>query len=122
MKGIILILLLCFTLACTTTKIVEVPVETTKTEYLHTIQYDSIYIRDSIDRYTKGDTVFIFKQNTQYKYKTKIDTIIQRDSIPVPITVETIKEVNVLTWYQKVLMYLGVGLLLYLIILILKKI
>ena len=37
----------------TSTKIVEVPVEVVKKEYIHDTKLDSIYIRDSIDRWQK---------------------------------------------------------------------
>ena len=38
--------------ACrTSTKIVEVPVEVVKKEYIHDNKIDSVYIRDSVDRW-----------------------------------------------------------------------
>lgn len=121
MRYLLVILGLLF-LSCTTTKTVEVPIETIKTEYINNIQYDSIYIKDSIDRYIMGDTIYIYKQNTIYKYKSKIDTLIKVDSIQVPVYIETIKEINVLHNYQKILIYLGLGFLLYIILTIIKKI
>lgn len=40
--------------ACkTTTKIVEVPVEVVKKEYIHDTKIDSVYIRDSVDRWQR---------------------------------------------------------------------
>ena len=59
--------------ACkTTTKLVEVPVEVVKKEYIHDTKIDSVYIHDSIDRWQKGDTLYITKWYTKYKYKIKI--------------------------------------------------
>lgn len=105
--------------SCGTTREIQqipVPVETVRTEYVNTIKYDSIYIKDSIDRYFKDDTVVIYKYKDVYKYKIKIDTLIVKDSIQVPVEtkVETIKEVNVIKRYQQFLIYLGVGALGYL--------
>lgn len=65
----------------------------TKTDTL--LRQDSVYLRDSVFVLVKGDTVFIYK--TVYKYRDKIllkiksDTIIKRDSIPVPIVRELTK-------------------------------
>ena len=100
------ILLTC---SCTTTKFVEVPVETIKTEYIHDTKTDSVYVRDSIDRWREGDTVFIYKEHTKYKYLNKTDTIVRIDSIPKIIKVETkeVVEVNHLKWYQEALMWTG---------------
>lgn len=125
MKKLIIALMMFLTVACTTTKYVQVPVETTKTEYVSqnkvdsTSVKDSVYLHDSIYVHQKGDTVFFTKYQTQYKYLDRIkyinrtDTLIQRDSIPVPY--EVVKEVEIekkLNWFQKALMYLGVALLL----------
>lgn len=45
--------------ACkTTTKIVEMPVELIKKEYIHDTKIDSVYIRDSVDRWQNGDTLY----------------------------------------------------------------
>lgn len=85
------------------------PVETVKTEYIHDTKIDSVYVRDSIDRWREGDTVFIYKEHTKYKYLNKTDTIVRVDSIPKIIKVETVKEVEVnhIKWYQKTLMWIG---------------
>lgn len=109
-KRIIIILYLLIILtACTSTKYVEVPVESIKTEYVNKIQYDSIYIHDSIDRYISNDTVYVIKYKTSNKYHTLVDTIYKTDSISIPVIQEvtTIKEVNKLTMIQKSFMILG---------------
>lgn len=96
--------------ACkTTTKIVEVPVEVVKKEYIHDTKLDSVHIRDSIDRWQKGDTLLITKYYTKYKYLSRIDTILKVDTIPkiVSTTIEKKVEVNHIYWYQKLLMWLG---------------
>lgn len=95
--------------SCGTTKYIDVPVEIekVKTEYKETVKYDSIYIRDSIDRYTKGDTVFIYKEKTKFQYKYKYDTIVVKDSIQYPQYITNEVEVNKLKTWQIVLMCIG---------------
>lgn len=96
-------------IACTTTKYVQVPVETIKKEYITNTVIDSIIEKDSIDRFISGDTLIIYKEHTKFKYINKIDTIIKQDTITkvVTITEEKVKEVNKIYWWQKALMYLG---------------
>ena len=91
----------------TTTKIIEVPVETIKKEYIYNTKVDSIYMRDSIDRWQKGDTLYVTKWHTKYKYINKVDTIFRTDTIPKIVSVEKKVEVNHIYWWQKILMWLG---------------
>lgn len=94
--------------ACkTTTKIVEVPVEVVKKEYIHDTKIDSVYIRDSVDRWQKGDTLYITKWHTKFKYINKVDTLVKTDSIPKIVTVEKKVEVNHIYWWQNTLMWAG---------------
>ena len=83
-----------------------VPVESIKTEYkyIDRLQHDSIYTKDSIRYYTKGDTVFADKYLYRYKYLfiNKVDSFVKVDSIRVPYPVE--KE---LTTWQSVKIELG---------------
>lgn len=103
MKNILVIILLFICISCTTTKYVDkpVPVETISTEYINKLYKDSVFIHDSIDRYISGDTVYQYKYKYIYKYLTRIDTIVETDSIEVPIEIKTveIKEVNKIKWY-----------------------
>lgn len=116
MKNLLIVIILFLCVSCASTKYVEVPIETIKTEYVNKVDYktDSIFIRDSIDRYIKGDTVFIEKYKTTYKYKDRVltDTIVKTDSIQVPVYIEKTKEVNKIKGYQYFLMYSGVTLFL----------
>ena len=98
--------------SCATTRIQEVPVETIRTEYITNNIIDSIYIRDSIDRWQKGDTIFIYKEKIQYKLKYKTDTIIKIDTIPQIVSVTKEVRVNYTNWFQKVLMAIGGGFIL----------
>lgn len=90
-------------------EVIQIPVETVKLEYVHDTKVDSIFVRDSIDRWMRGDTIFIYKEHTKYKYRDRTDTILRIDTIPSIVNVEVIKEVEVnhIKWYQKVLMWLG---------------
>lgn len=109
-KLLFIIPILILLASCAAQKqIIEVPVETVKTEYIHDTKIDSVYVRDSIDRWREGDTVFIYKEHTKYKYLNRTDTIVRVDSIPKIIKVETVKEVEVnhIKWYQKTLMWIG---------------
>lgn len=113
--------ILMFSACKTTTKIVEVPVEVVKKEYIHDIKIDSIYIRDSVDRWQKGDTLYITKWHTKFKYINKVDTIVKTDSIPKIIPVVKEVEVNHIHWWQKTLMWVGGILLIYIIISLIHK-
>lgn len=99
----ILMLMSCKTI----TKTVEVPVEVIKKEYIHDTKIDSIYIRDSVDRWQKGDTLYITKWHTKFKYINRVDTIVKTDSIPKIVPVVKEVEVNHIYWWQKLLMWLG---------------
>lgn len=106
---IIPIIYILLTSCSTKRSIIEVPVETIKTEYIHDIRIDSVFVKDSIDRYIRGDTVFIYKEHTKYKYLNKTDTIVRVDSIPKIIEKKIVKEVEVnhIKWYQETLMWIG---------------
>lgn len=109
-KLLFIIPLLIFIISCNThERIIEIPVETVHIEYRTNTVTDSVYMKDSVDRYMIGDTLYIYKERTKYKYFTNTDTIIKIDSIPKIIKVETVKEVEVnhIKWYQKTLMWIG---------------
>lgn len=113
MKGLLLVVpLLMLVVACSTKKqIIEVPVpvEKVKTEYIRDTRIDSIFVKDSIDRYMIGDTCYIYKEHIKYQYLFKTDTIVKVDSIPTIVTLKetTEVEVNRLKWYQSALMWMG---------------
>ena len=80
---LILISVLLFT-ACKAPKeiIREVPVEVEKIVYKNVIQHDSIFVKDSVSTFQKGDTVF--KNVIKYKYKIQIvyDSFVTHDTVP----------------------------------------
>ena len=74
---------------------------------INSIKIDSVYVRDSIDRWQKGDTLYITKWHTKFKYINKVDTIVKTDSIPKIVPVVKEVEVNHIYWWQKTLMWAG---------------
>lgn len=99
---VLLIVLWLFT-SCKT-KTVYVPVESVKTEYKDKYIRDSIFQKELVRIYQRGDTVF--KDSIVYKYKDKLkaDSIFIHDSInvplPYPVKGDTVY-INKLNWYQK---------------------
>ena len=113
MKKIILLAISFFLVGCKTTeKIIEVPVETVKTEYKDVYHYDSIYLKENVYVYQKGDTVFRDSTYIKYVEKQIHDTLITHDTIPQIINTETTKivEKKVPQWWP-VFLILGLGLL-----------
>ena len=116
LKTLFLLLFLTTIISCTTTKIIEVPIETIKTEYIEQIKYDSIYSKDSIYIMQKGDTIYNNKVQYLYKYKYLRDTINITDTIPKIITVKDTQYINQLYAWQKLFIVIGIGFILYWII------
>ena len=116
LKTLFLLLFLTTIISCTTTKIVEVPIETIKTEYIEQVKYDSIYSKDSIYIMQKGETIYNNKVQYLYKYKYLRDTINITDTIPKIVTVKDTQYVNQLYTWQKLLIVIGIGFILYWII------
>ena len=116
LKTLFLLLFLTTMISCTTTKVVEVPVETIKTEYIEQVKYDSIYSKDSIYIIQKGDTIYNNKVQYLYKYKYLRDTINITDTVPKIITVKDTQYINQLYTWQKLLIIIGIGFILYWII------
>ena len=117
LKTLFFLLFLTIVISCkTTTKVVEIPVETIKTEYVEQIKYDSIYHKDSIYIMQKGDTIYNNKVQYLYKYKYLRDTINITDTIPTIVTVKDTQYINKLYTWQKLLMTVGIGFVLYWIV------
>ena len=115
-KTIFVLLFLTTVISCTTTKIVEVPIETVKTEYIEQVKYDSIYSKDSIYIMQKGDTIYNNKIQYLYKYKYLRDTINITDTIPKIVTIKDVQYINQLYTWQKILIVIGIGVILYWVI------
>lgn len=121
MKNLLIVLCVLLFLSCTTTRTIEVPVETIKKEYIHDVKIDSIIIKDSIDRWYRNDTTYIYKERISFKYKTRLDTIIKTDTIPKILSIEKEVKVNSIYWYQKLLMWIGSLSLILLILYLYRK-
>lgn len=108
---------------------IAVPITNTKIEYRDRLLYDSIYVHDSIFTLIKGDTIYIYKNKETNHLINKVDTFIKTDTIKVPITITKIvtkketqvKEVNKLYWGQRVLICLGLTVLIFGVISIIRK-
>ena len=108
---------------------IAVPITNTKIEYRDRFLYDSIYVHDSIFTLIKGDTVYISKNKETNRLVNKTDTIIKTDTIKIPVEItktvtktETqVKEVNKLYWWQRLLICLGLTVLIFGVISIIRK-
>lgn len=94
--------------ACRTVKVVEVPVERIKMQREVEEKRDSIYVRDSVLHVIAGDTVIIERWHVKYKEVLRVDTLQSTDTVTNVVRVDVPVEVNVLYWWQKALMFLGV--------------
>lgn len=112
-------------MSCKSTEYINNTEESTvsKIEYRDRFVHDSIYVKDSIYVHIKGDTVFnyIEKLNTRIVHKT--DTIVKTDTL---ITISKVidvqvKEVNILYWWQRALIYLGLISLVIVVIRLIRK-
>ena len=98
---------------------VEVPVVVTQEHTIESVKIDHIrdtlIQRDSVYHYIKGDTTIIERWHHVQGQSiiTRVDTLHIYDSVPYPVTTTQIKEVtkveevNVIRWWQKLLMGIG---------------
>lgn len=123
---LVMVLTLLSLTGCKTVKFVPVPEYHTfyKTRVDTVQRWDSVYFRDSVFIAAKGDTVYLTKTHWRERfrniYHAKTDTIMQRDSIPVPYPVE-----KPLTKWQQWKMDLGgwaIGVVAVLVILVIIKV
>lgn len=103
----ILWVLACLLLvSCRTTKYVPVPSVSVDSVYVDRFHRDSVYLHDSVfvNQWTQGDTVFVDKLVTKYKYKDmwRYDTVavVRADSVRVPYPIE-----KDLSWWEKTRLY-----------------
>ena len=81
------------------TKTVLVPVEKVKIEYRDRLRVDSVYNRDTVNIYERGDTVFLHTIKWRERFKLDTVSVVRIDSIPYPV--EVVTEVNKLTKWQR---------------------
>lgn len=120
---VLVTLLLCISCKSTTYTAESTDQSSVNIEYRDRLVYDSLYIKDSVYVYVKGDTIVKYKE----KYDTRIvhvtDTVIRVDTLITTVTnMEVqVKEVNRLHWWQKCLMYLGLVMLMVIILRLIRK-
>ena len=111
--SIILAILASFTSCKTREKLVYIP--QVKTEYITKHTRDSIFQKDSVYIYQRGDTVFKNRFQFIYKDKWRTDTLIRSDTVSVVLKVKEEVKVNYLTKWQAIRLnifnYLIVGLI-----------
>ena len=102
MKRIILLIPLLAILSLFTgckTKTVLVPVDRIKIEYRDRLRVDSVYNRDTVNIYERGDTVYLHTIKWRERFKFDTVSVVRVDSIPYPV--EVVREVNRLTKWQR---------------------
>lgn len=104
--GLLVYAVLTLLFGCRGVEYVQVPSVSVDSVYVDRWQRDSVYVRDSVfvNQWKKGDTVFIDKVVTKYKYKDRWrqDTVavVRADSVQVPYPVE-----KDLGWWEKTRLY-----------------
>lgn len=89
-----ILVIISLLVGCTTTRYVTVPSVSVDSVYAGRWQHDSVYLLDSVfvNRWMAGDTVFVDKVVTKYKYKDRwrYDTmaVVKTDSVRVPYPIE----------------------------------
>lgn len=92
--GLLVCAVLTLLFGCRGVEYVQVPSVSVDSVYVDRWLRDSVYLRDSVfvNQWMKGDTVFVDKVVTKYKYKDRwrYDTIsvLRADTIGVPYPVE----------------------------------
>lgn len=123
MKKLLLLYLLVLLTSCSgISKIVEIPVEVTKTEYIVKEYHDTTIINNFIDRWRSNDTVYIKENSSVYRYINRYDTVIKIDSFPVYVKETLTKEVKKVPMFYQVMTWIGAIFCVILIIGIILKI
>lgn len=117
-----LLLLFCLSSCGNLTKIVEIPVEVTKTEYIVKEYHDTTIINNFTDKWRSNDTVYIKENNSVYRYINRYDTVIKIDSFPIYVKETLTKEVKKVPMFYQVMTWIGAIFCVILIIGIILKI
>lgn len=100
-------------------EVIEKPVIVTQEHHTESVRVDivrdTIHQRDSIYHYIKGDTTIIERWHyyTNNNQQVRVDTLVKVDSVQVPVEVvrerevTKIEKVNILHWWQKLLIGIG---------------
>ena len=104
--GLAVLIIISLLAGCTATRYVPVPSVSVDSVYVDRFHRDSVYLHDSVfvNRWVEGDTVFVDKVVTKYKYKDRwrYDTVavVRADSVRVPYPIG-----KDLGWWEKTRMY-----------------
>ena len=108
--AILICLLISICTSCKSVRYVTVPEYHYKDSVRVVNHRDSIYSRDSIFVYSKGDTIYHEHFNVKYKEFLHNDTIVVNrvDSVRVPYPVEKIVTKHKMYFFQKLFMWGGI--------------
>ena len=108
--AILISLLISICTSCKSVRYVTVPEYHYKDSVRVVNHRDSIYSRDSIFVYSKGDTIYHEHFNVKYKEFLHNDTIVVNrvDSVRVPYPVEKIVTKHKMYFFQKLFMWGGI--------------
>lgn len=99
MKKVLPLLAILLAFAGCKTKTLLVPVDRVKIEYRDRLRIDSVYNRDTVNIYERGDTVYLHTIKWRERFKFDTVSVVRVDSIPYPV--EVVREVNKLTKWQR---------------------
>ena len=82
---------------------------TRDTVYINKLHYDSIYIDHWQKVYQQSDTIYLDRTKYEYRYRLLRDTIYktQHDSIPYEVRVVETQVEHHISWYAKLLSWIG---------------
>lgn len=104
--GLAVLIIISLLAGCRTVRYVPVPSVSVDSVYVDRWLRDSVYLHDSVfvNRWMAGDTVFVDKVVTRYRYKDRWrhDTVavVRTDSVRVPYPVE-----KDLSWWEETRMH-----------------
>ena len=105
-------MLFCILVGCKSTEKLQNINTETRIEYRDKYHRDSIYIRDSVIIYVKGDTVFKDRWHTEWKEKESGDTIILTDTVYIEKEVFRDKSEPPNNWKETILIII-IGILIF---------
>ncbi len=105
-------MLFCILVGCKSTEKLQNINTETRIEYRDKYHRDSIYIRDSVIIYVKGDTVFKDRWHTEWKEKESGDTIILTDTVYIEKEVYRDKSEPPNNWKETILIII-IGILIF---------
>lgn len=123
MRKIILLSAVLLLVGCQSwRKTVEVPVYVHDTTYVAKTYRDSVYVDRWHTVEVKGDTIFVTNEVTKTRIVTKIDTAYRYIKQPVIVSkTETVEVAKPLTWWQRTLIYIGIGAVVLLVLWVLLR-